>query len=190
MEDVLILVDLNDQPTGFAGKQRVHEEGLLHRAFSIFIFDQQSRLLLQQRADSKYHSPGLWSNTCCEHPRQGEATIDAARRRLHEEMGLTCDLEPHSTLVYREQISPTMTEHEFDHIFVGLCTTDPIANPDEAKAWRWMDIDPFQDELSNKPKTFTVWLRTIVMREGPGGYQGMDTSGSAGPFSAAIRKCL
>lgn len=169
MEDVLILVDLNDQPTGFAGKQRVHEDGLLHRAFSIFVFDPQSRLLLQQRADSKYHSPGLWSNTCCGHPRQGETTADAARRRLYEEMGLICDLEPHSTLVYQERVSQTMTEYEYDHVFVGRCTTDPIANPDEAKAWRWVDLEQLQEELDNNAETFTVWLRTIVMRAGLSG---------------------
>lgn len=169
MEDVLILVDLNDQPTGFAGKQRVHEEGLLHRAFSIFIFDPHSRLLLQQRADTKYHSPGLWSNTCCGHPREGETTIEAARRRLHEEMGLTCELEPHSTLVYQEQVSPTMTEYEYDHVFIGRCITNPVANPDEAKAWRWVDPVALQEELHKAPHTFTVWLRTLVLRAGLAG---------------------
>ncbi|WP_339415953.1 isopentenyl-diphosphate Delta-isomerase [Pseudomonas sp. RL_105y_Pfl1_103] len=172
MEDVLILVDVNDQPTGFAGKQQVHEEGLLHRAFSIFIFDPHSRLLLQQRADSKYHSAGLWSNTCCGHPRQGETTPDAARRRLYEEMGLTCELEQYSTLVYRERVSKTMTEYEYDHVFVGCCATDPIANPDEAKAWRWVEPEQLQDELQHTPKIFTAWLRTIVKGAGAAGIKG------------------
>ncbi|WP_421555399.1 isopentenyl-diphosphate Delta-isomerase [Pseudomonas kitaguniensis] len=172
MEDVLILVDLNDQPTGFAGKQQVHDEGLLHRAFSIFIFDEHARLLLQQRADTKYHSAGLWSNACCGHPRQGEKTADAARRRLFEEMGLTCELEQHSTLVYQEQVSPTMTEYEYDHVFVGRCATNPIANPEEAKAWRWVDAVQLQQELHNAPLTFTVWLRTLVLRAGLTGIKG------------------
>lgn len=166
MEDLLIMVDTQDRQIGVAGKLRAHEKGLLHRAFSIFIFDQESRLLLQQRADSKYHSAGLWSNTCCGHPRLGEKTLEAAKRRLFEEMGLRCELFEHFALVYHEKVPGGLTEYEYDHVLVGHSLTDPTANPDEAKAWRWVPPLALQDELSSAPETFTAWFHTIVRRSG------------------------
>lgn len=166
MEDLLILVDIKDRQIGVAGKLHTHEKGLLHRAFSIFIFDQQSRLLLQQRADGKYHSAGLWSNTCCGHPRLGEKTLDAAKRRLKEEMGLSCELSERFTLLYQERVPGGMTEHEYDHVLVGQSLTDPTANPDEAKDWRWVNPLALQDELTRAPETFTTWFHTIVARWG------------------------
>ncbi|WP_225927053.1 MULTISPECIES: isopentenyl-diphosphate Delta-isomerase [Pseudomonas] len=166
MEELLILVDPKDRQIGTAGKLRVHQKGFLHRAFSIFIFDQQSRLLLQQRADGKYHSAGLWSNTCCGHPRLGEKTLDAAKRRLMGEMGLTCELSEHFAFIYQKQLMEGMTEHEYDHVLVGRSVTEPTLNPDEAKAYRWVHPLALQDELTRAPETFTVWFHLILGRWG------------------------
>lgn len=166
MEDLLILVDLNDQQIGTAGKLRAHQKGLLHRAFSIFLFDREARVLLQQRADGKYHSPGLWSNTCCGHPRLGEKTVDAAKRRLTEEMGLACELAERFTFTYQAQVSQALMEYEYDHVFVGISDATPNPAPDEAKAWRWVHPLDLQDELDNAPDTFTIWFRTLIERYG------------------------
>lgn len=166
MEDLLILVDVNDQQIGTAGKLRAHQKGQLHRAFSIFIFDRQSRVLLQQRADGKYHSPGLWSNTCCGHPRLGEKTADAARRRLMEEMGLACELTERLTFTYRAQVPGGLMEYEYVHVLVGLSEATPTPAPDEAKTWRWVHPLELREELDNAPDTFTIWFRILVGRYG------------------------
>lgn len=166
MEDLLILVDTQNRQIGVAGKLHAHQQGLLHRAISIFIFDHKRRLLLQQRADAKYHSPGLWTNACCGHPRLGETILDAAKRRLSEEMGMACELSQRFALIYNEPVPGGLTEYEYDHVLVGESAMDPIANPDEAKAWRWVHPEELYDELNNFPETFTVWFRTIVQRVG------------------------
>lgn len=164
MEETLILVNQDDFPTGFAEKLFVHQEGLLHRAFSIFIFDQQGRLLLQQRALTKYHSQGLWTNTCCGHPRQGEEISSAARRRLREEMGIECELTAVARLLYHEQVSNQMIEHEYDHVFAGVYCQDPLANPDEAHAWQWQSLHELSQHIRIAPHTFSVWFRRILER--------------------------
>lgn len=166
MEDLLILVDRQDRQIGATKKLRAHEKGLLHRAFSIFIFDQHDRLLLQQRADTKYHSAGLWSNTCCGHPRLGETTTAAAKRRLNEEMGLSCELSEHFTLIYQQSVSGGLTEHEYDHVLVGRSQSDPTPHPDEVKAWRWVHPLALPEELSLAPHTFTARFHAIVGRSG------------------------
>ncbi|WP_256576728.1 MULTISPECIES: isopentenyl-diphosphate Delta-isomerase [unclassified Pseudomonas] len=162
MEEMLILVSPQDRPTGSAPKMQVHRQGLRHRAFSIFIFDLHGRLLLQRRAAGKYHSAGLWTNTCCGHPRPGERTSAAARRRLREEMGLDCELQEVTAMLYREQVTDQLIEHEYDHILIGLGTADPQANPEEAQDWQWLTLETLTQQLQADPQRFTVWLRRIV----------------------------
>ncbi|EJL93397.1 isopentenyl-diphosphate delta-isomerase, type 1 [Pseudomonas sp. GM102] len=169
MEELLILVDQHDRKKGFAPKLQAHQQGLLHRAFSIFIFDQAGRLLLQQRAFGKYHSQGLWTNTCCGHPRPGERTLAAAKRRLQEEMGMTCSLRKVSTLLYREQVSNQLIEYEFDHVFVGISDGDPVANPEEAHAWQWLKLSQICERITAGPESFTFWFRRILQTTGPAG---------------------
>ncbi|CAI8937152.1 Isopentenyl-diphosphate Delta-isomerase [Pseudomonas sp. IT-P2] len=166
MEELLILVNRRDRKKGCAPKLQAHQFGLLHRAFSIFIFDNTGRVLLQQRAFGKYHSQGLWTNTCCGHPRLGERTLSAAKRRLQEEMGITCSLRKVSTLLYREEVSNQLIEHEFDHVFVGVSDCDPIANPEEAHAWQWLKLSQLPARIAAAPETFTVWFRRIVETTG------------------------
>ncbi|MDY4300635.1 isopentenyl-diphosphate Delta-isomerase [Pseudomonas salmasensis] len=161
MEELLILVDRCDRKKGCAPKLEAHKKGYLHRAFSIFIFDHAGRLLLQQRAFGEYHSEGLWTNTCCGHPRPGERTKAAAVRRLQEEMGIACSLYKVSSLLYREQVSNQLIEHEFDHIFIGIAPGNPTANPVEVHAWQWMNLSQVCAHISAAPETFTVWLRRV-----------------------------
>lgn len=169
MEERLILVDACDNPIGHAPKMQVHRRGLLHRAFSIFIFDDTGRLLLQQRALGKYHSQGLWTNTCCGHPRPGEPTDAAAKRRLAEEMGIDCEalIEVHA-FVYREQVSNQLIEHEYDHVYVGLSSGDPVVNPREALDWKWQTLAELERDVSAAPNSFTIWFRKILQHEGIG----------------------
>ena len=171
MEEILILVDEDDCETGNAHKLLIHQQGLRHRAFSIFIFDQQGRLLLQQRALDKYHSQSLWTNTCCGHPRLGEQTHAAAQRRLFEEMGLTCPLKKVASLLYREQVSNDLIKHEFDHLFVGTSDTPPIANPDEALDWKWLQLSDIPGCIAAEPEMYTVWFRKIYTLAGLGAWQ-------------------
>jgi isopentenyl-diphosphate delta-isomerase len=187
MEELLVLVDQHDRKKGCAPKLQAHQQGLLHRAFSIFIFDQAGRLLLQQRAFGKYHSQGLWTNTCCGHPRPGERTMAAAKRRLQEEMGMTCPLRKVSTLLYREQVSNQLIEHEFDHIFVGISHCDPVANPEEAHAWQWLQLSQISKRIDAAPERFTIWFRRIFQTTGSAGISAWkelaETSRQAVPFS-------
>ncbi|MGE8145917.1 isopentenyl-diphosphate Delta-isomerase [Pseudomonas frederiksbergensis] len=162
MEESLILVDHNDQQIGTGLKLPVHREGLLHRAFSLFIFDRHERLLLQQRAQTKYHSAGLWTNSCCGHPRPGESTAQAAHRRLEEEMGFDCPLEKVATLIYKAQVPGDLVEHEFDHIYIGRFDGDPQVNPDEASHWRWIETSELLQWIDTEPEAFTTWFKTIL----------------------------
>ncbi|AZD03482.1 MULTISPECIES: isopentenyl-diphosphate Delta-isomerase [Pseudomonas] len=175
MEETLILVNANDDETGTAHKLPIHKQGLLHRAFSIFIFDDHDRLLLQQRAFGKYHSQGLWTNTCCGHPRHGEQTLAAARRRLREEMGLSCELLEVATLLYREQVSNQLIEHEYDHVFAGISHVDPQANPVEAHAWQWLDLAEIPERIGTAPDSFTVWFRRLFETPGLAGIRDWQT---------------
>lgn len=154
----VILVDGEDVPIGVREKQDAHVVGLLHRAFSIFVFDSQGRTLLQRRAFSKYHSGGLWSNTCCSHPRPGESTAAAAQRRLFEEMGFNCPLETAFSFVYRADVGGGLIEHEYDHVFIG--TFDGVAAPDpgEVEDWRWVHPRQLEREARVRPDRFTFWF--------------------------------
>ncbi len=159
-EERVILVDKNDRELGSAEKINAHEQGgQLHRAFSVFIRDPQGRIMLQRRAPSKYHFAGLWTNTCCGHPRPGETTPQAATRRLQEEMGIRVELKPLTSFIYKAHHEPTgLTEHEIDHVLVGEFEAEPTLNPDEADDWRWIEPDQLDRELAESPDRFTPWF--------------------------------
>ena len=135
-EEKVILVNNNDTPIGLMEKMEAHEKALLHRAFSVFVFNKNDELMLQQRALSKYHSPGLWTNTCCSHPRVDEPVIDAGRRRLMEEMGFDCEIEKIFDFIYKAELDQGLTEHEFDHVLFGRYNENPEINPKEVKRWK------------------------------------------------------
>lgn len=162
MREEVILVDENDEILGTAEKIEAHLEGKLHRAFSIFILDSAGRLLLQQRARNKYHSAGLWSNSCCSHPRPGESTLAAAHRRLKEELGFDCELEKVFELVYRVRLDKDFIEHEFDHIFVGSFDGDPVPDPNEVEAWRWVTEETLLSEIRLHPDRYSYWLKASI----------------------------
>src|SRR5690606_12816732 len=137
----VILVNTADVPIGTAGKLEAHERGALHRAFSVFVVNSRGEILLQRRAAEKYHGGGLWSNSCCGHPRPGEATGEAARRRLGEEMGVDSTLERVFSFTYRAEMASGLTEHEIDHVYIGSLEEDPRPDPAEVEAWRWAAPD-------------------------------------------------
>jgi len=157
--DQVILVDANDVQIGVAEKFHAHREGKLHRAFSIFIANDGGELLLQRRARDKYHSGGLWSNTCCSHPRPGEATLAAAHRRLREEMGFDCTLSPLYRFVYRAELDGGMIEHECDTVLIGRYDGKPAPDPVEVCDWRWIHPAALAQELAETPDRFTFWFR-------------------------------
>ena len=158
MENV-ILVDENDQPIGQMEKQAAHVTPHLHRAFSVFIFNSKGELLLQQRALSKYHSPGLWTNTCCSHPRAGETTLEAASRRLMEEMGMVCDLREVYTFIYKAPVGQGLTEHEFDHVLIGRSDAIPDLNAEEVASWKHMNLNDLKKDIELHPELYTEWFK-------------------------------
>lgn len=164
MDEMLILVNANDELIGHGTKLHVHQKGMMHRAFSILVFDSGNRLLLQKRASRKYHSAGLWSNSCCGHPRQDEDTDAAAHRRLREEMGFDCGLHEVTSLVYRAAVSGDLIEHEYDHIYVGIFDGKPEANPEEVSDWQWLGLPQLRACVATRPGDFTVWFRVLLER--------------------------
>ena len=154
----VVLVDEQDRETGTEEKLAAHQMPRLHRAFSVFVFDRKGRLLLQRRAATKYHSAGLWSNSCCGHPRPGEPTDRAARRRLREEMGFDCALERVFSFVYRAALDHGLTEHELDHVFIGQFDGTPRPDSEEVSEWRATDLAELAGELERNPSAYTVWL--------------------------------
>jgi isopentenyl-diphosphate delta-isomerase len=158
----LILVDAHDRELGVGEKLQIHLEGVLHRAFSVFIFDRRGRLLMQRRARGKYHSAGLWSNTACGHPRPGEATAEAARRRLREEMGLDCELREAFEFLYRAELDGALVEHEYDHVFVGTYEGEPSPDASEVEDWRWLSVDELRRGLREDPHRYSHWLKLAV----------------------------
>ncbi|KAF1024666.1 MAG: Isopentenyl-diphosphate Delta-isomerase [Pseudomonas sp.] len=161
-EEQVILVDEQDNAVGLAGKNQAHLDGALHRAFSIFIFNLKGQLLLQQRALEKYHSGGLWANTCCGHPRPGESNEEAAHRRLQEEMGFDCALSYVTRFKYRAVVSPTMIEHEIDHVFIGRFDGVPRVNPDEASQYDWLELGQIKQQMAFEPERFTPWFKKVM----------------------------
>jgi isopentenyl-diphosphate delta-isomerase len=163
MEQV-VLVDNRDCTLGSEEKMRAHRLGKLHRAFSIFVFNSAKELLLQRRAHIKYHSGGLWSNTCCGHPRPGETINAAATRRLREEMGFICDLQECFNFLYRAKLDHALIEHEFDHVLLGRFSGAPAPDPTEVSEFRWMSLDRLRDAVATRPNDFTYWLRAALQR--------------------------
>ena len=164
MTELVTLVDEQDREVGVAEKLSAHVEGRLHRAFSIFVFDEAGRLLLQRRAATKYHSGGLWSNTCCGHPRPGEATDAAAHRRLREEMNFDCPLRKAFDFLYRAEVGNRLVEHEYDHVFTGRYSGEPSPVAAEVAEWRWMSLSALRDELGANPDAYSYWLKVAVER--------------------------
>ena len=162
MTDYVILVDKNDRKLGQMEKIEAHQKALRHRAISVLVFNRQGQLMLQQRALSKYHCPGLWSNTCCTHPRPEETVEAAAHRRLQEEMGFDCSLKELFSFNYQVKLDHGLTEKEYDHVFIGHFDGQPKLNQEEAANYRWIDLDQLQEELIETPKIYTYWFREIA----------------------------
>lgn len=162
MKDQVILVDSSDATLGCMEKVEAHRKGLMHRAISVFIFNTGGQWLLQQRANNKYHSNSLWSNTCCTHPFPGESTLEAANRRLSEEMGLQCELKPVFHFVYKEPLDNELTEHELDHVFIGFSDEKPDLNPLEVMDYCYKNFSDLQKDIKMNPEKYTVWFRKIV----------------------------
>ncbi len=160
--DLVTLVDRDDNVVGAEEKIRAHREGKLHRAFSVFVFDEGRRLLIQRRATGKYHSGGLWSNTCCGHPRPGESADGAAERRLTEEMGFVCDLRPAFRTIYEMSVADSMIEHELNQVFIGWFNGSPSPDTREVEACRWMDLAQLRDSIDASPERYTPWLRLLL----------------------------
>ena len=160
-EERVILVDENDQKIGLMPKQEAHLKGVLHRAFSVFIFNNKNELMLQQRALHKYHTPGLWANTCCSHQRDGESSIEAGKRRLFEEMGFTADIKETTSFIYKAPFDNGLTEHELDHILVGNFEGEPAINPEEVASWKWMDLEEVKQDIKTNPDIYTPWFKII-----------------------------
>lgn len=162
MEEQIILVDKNDNPIGTGEKLKVHQQGKLHRCFSISIFNSKGEMLLQQRAQGKYHCGGLWTNACCSHPRPGEKTVDAAHRRLQEEMGFDCELKEIFTFTYQAKFDNGLTEHEFDHVFLGKFDGRPSPNPEEVQNIKWIKIENLKNDLKENPEKYTSWFKASI----------------------------
>ena len=160
MENV-ILVDKKDKKTGIEEKIKAHREGKLHRSFSIFIFNKKGELLIQKRARSKYHSGGLWSNTCCSHPRSNENVAKAAKRRLKEEMGIDCKLKKVFKLIYKAKVGD-LIEYEFDHVFIGKFDGKPKPNKKEVEEWKWISLEELKKDIKENPQKYTEWFKIIL----------------------------
>ncbi|MDG4950655.1 isopentenyl-diphosphate Delta-isomerase [Weeksellaceae bacterium KMM 9724] len=158
----VVLITEQDEPIGLMEKQEAHVAGVLHRAFSVFIFNDKGELLIQQRAFEKYHTPGKWTNTCCSHPRDGETYEEGAIRRLQEEMGFTCPIEYQFNFIYKADVGQGLTEHELDYVFKGVYNEEPVINPEEVAAYKWIDFDELQQDVQNNPEEYTPWFRIIL----------------------------
>ena len=163
MEQV-ILVDELDNPQGLMEKMEAHRKGILHRAFSVFVFNDKEELLLQRRATSKYHSGGLWTNTCCSHPREGESPNQAALRRLKEEMGFVCPIEKAFHFIYRSELDNELTEHEYDHVFFGQFNGSPQPNNEEVGEWKYSSLQEIKDDIDENPLQYTEWFKICFHR--------------------------
>jgi len=165
MEEV-ILVNTFDEQIGKLEKMAAHEQGLLHRAFSVLIFNDAGELLIHQRAHDKYHCAGLWTNTCCSHQREGESNEQAAFRRLQEEMGFAVAVQSIGSFVYHITFDNGLTEHELDHVLIGNYNGQPTPNPDEVADWKYISLEELEIQMKNNPEQFTFWFREIMHRFG------------------------
>lgn len=160
-EEQVILVNEQDEQIGLMPKMEAHEKAVLHRAFSVFIFNDKEELMLQQRALDKYHSPGLWTNTCCSHQRNGETNIEAGKRRLKEEMGFVTDLKESISFIYKAPFDNGLTEHEYDHVLLGTYNDKPEINLDEVASWKWMKLEDVKVDIALHPEAYTEWFKII-----------------------------
>lgn len=162
MEEKVVLVNAKDEVLGLMNKLEAHQKGLLHRAFSVFLFDKEGKILLQKRANSKYHSPNQWTNACCSHPRDNETYQNAAIRRLQEELGISCRLEKKFDFIYKADVGGGLWEHELDTVFTGVFEGEFNLNPDEVSEIRYISWEDLEREIEEKPKTFTEWFKIIL----------------------------
>jgi len=163
-QEFVILVNEKNEQLGLMEKMEAHQKAILHRAFSVFIFNEKNELLLQQRAAEKYHSPLLWTNTCCSHQRDGETNIEAGKRRLDEEMGFTCSLEEVFSFIYKAPFDNGLTEHELDHVMIGYYNENPNINKDEVENFKWMSLGDVSDDINNHPEKYTAWFKIIFQK--------------------------
>jgi len=163
-EEKVILVNESDEQLGLMAKMEAHEKGVLHRAFSVFLFNDKKELLLQRRAVTKYHSPGLWTNTCCSHPRNGENVMEAANRRLMEEMGIMAELEQKFSFIYHAELDQNLIEHELDHVLIGNFNGTPLLNPEEASEWKFLNLEDVKKDVSTSPNDYTEWFKICLDR--------------------------
>ncbi|WP_339716270.1 isopentenyl-diphosphate Delta-isomerase [uncultured Kriegella sp.] len=160
-EEQVILVNEQDQQVGTMPKMEAHEKALLHRAFSVFIMNEKGETMLQQRAAEKYHSPLLWTNTCCSHQREGECNLEAGKRRLEEEMGFSVELKELFSFIYKAPFDNGLTEHELDHVMMGSFNGIPKINPKEVADWKWMKPEEIKKSIASDPQRYTAWFKII-----------------------------
>ena len=160
----VILVNEFDQPIGVLEKLEAHQKGLLHRAFSIFIFNDSNELMLQRRAFDKYHSGGLWTNTCCSHPDPNEGVLEACHRRLQEEMGFDTELDFVTSFIYRAELDQNLIEHEFDHVYIGKYRDNPVINESEVSEWKFVNLADLENDMKKHPDHYTVWFKIIFSK--------------------------
>jgi len=163
-EEHVILVNKRDEQIGLMPKIEAHQKAILHLAFSVFVFNSSNELMLQQRAAHKYHSPLLWTNTCCSHQRNGESNIEAGTRRLREEMGFVTELKETTSFIYKVSFDNGLTEHELDHIMVGSFENSPIINREEVESWKWMSMENVKSDINLNPSLYTEWFKIIFKK--------------------------
>ena len=161
MEEKVILVDEDDRQIGLMAKMEAHEKAVLHRAFSVFLMNDAGQIMLQQRAENKYHSPLLWTNTCCSHQRNGETNLEAGKRRLWEEMGIQAELREVFSFIYKAPFDNGLTEHEYDHVMLGRFNGTPEINTEEVADWKWMTPQAIRDDIAQNPQSYTAWFKII-----------------------------
>ncbi|MDT0606901.1 isopentenyl-diphosphate Delta-isomerase [Croceitalea rosinachiae] len=164
MEEKVVLVDENNRQIGLMPKMEAHEKAILHRAFSVFVLNEKREIMLQQRAAHKYHSPLLWTNTCCSHQRDGETNIEAGKRRLMEEMGFMVELKELFSFIYKAPFDNGLTEHEFDHVMIGYSNQEPKINLEEVANWKWMHPEAIKEDIAENPDKYTAWFKIIFDR--------------------------
>jgi isopentenyl-diphosphate delta-isomerase len=162
MAEYILTVDDQDRETGYMEKMEAHEKGVLHRAFSVMIFNDEGEVLLQKRAKMKYHSPGLWANSCCSHQREGETLTEAVSRRIKEELGITCDCKEEFKFRYQVEFDNGLIEHEIDHVFIGHYNGTVVPNEDEVEEICWVSLDKLNKEMSEHPENFTYWFKILM----------------------------
>jgi len=163
-EEMVILVNQADEPIGTMPKMEAHEKAVLHRAFSVFVMNDNGEIMLQQRAAHKYHSPSLWTNTCCSHQRVGETNIQAGTRRLKEEMGFETEIKELFSFIYKAAFDNGLTEHELDHVMLGHYNGAPVINPEEVADWKWMLPGEIKKDITENPQKYTAWFKIIFER--------------------------